>query len=109
MCNCHTYIYYLNCWEKIPHISNTFIGRSTDIEQPHFSIHIKELPPKKVLRNLRHKHRFEPGSVRWHSFNALDLIFHIRVQLPEPVQILLTGIPVTTSISLQEGRHKFTE
>ncbi len=49
------------------------------------------------------------GPVKSSSFDALDLVLDIHVQLAETVYLVLACIPVATTICLQEGGHQLAE
>ena len=41
--------------------------------------------------------------------DALNLVFHIHVQLAQAVNLVRGGLPVTAPICFQEGSHKLSE
>lgn len=43
------------------------------------------------------------------SLNPLNLVLHVRVQLTQTVNLLISSIPVSAAVGLQKGRHELAE
>mmetsp|Transcript_28415 Transcript_28415/g.47694 ORF Transcript_28415/g.47694 Transcript_28415/m.47694 type:complete len:206 (+) Transcript_28415:252-869(+) len=62
-----------------------------------------------TLQLSKHQYPVVSNIIDCDLLDALNLVLHLDVQLPKPLELLLRGVPVPAAVGLQEGSHHLAE